>query len=227
MVSDPAPPRVNGRSSAALKEIRPFRLPSKRKSSGTQPGFSETLANKNDEIVSELGGDGDNEPVFEPLVSAGTLRLNNTTRQKRNKLLCQRPSDTQTAVQSAVPLTKGNITKKPRMGFVPKSTSLLGDVMVIDNEAGPGDKPVVTETSTVNRRKSSNTFQPPKIARKSTESRENAKRKEKASGPSLNQGYRVEEEDTLQYQQDNDIGPWSSEALDLFGWRPPGIKGRK
>lgn len=108
--SGPVPPRTNKRPSVALNsnsEIRPFSPPTKRKSSDTPiiapPGV---LANKNNEIGLESGENG---PVFEPLVSAGILRLDNTTSRKRNKLLCQRPLD---MVRGAVPSTKENPTRK-------------------------------------------------------------------------------------------------------------------
>lgn len=234
--SDPPPPRATKRPPAALnsnRETRPFRPPSKRKSSGTpvpQTRLLEdftALANKKDEIPSGSGEDAENESVIEPLISAGILRLNNSTSRKRNKLLCQRPPGTQSAVRSTVPSTKGNVAKKLRTDLDSKPHLPRGDVMVIGDEGDPGHKPATAETSTVNHQKSSNTSRALKVTGNSTESRENVKGKEKSSGPSSDQGYRVEKGDTLQYQRDNDIGPWSSEALDLFSWRPPGMEERK
>lgn len=230
--SDLAPPRATKRPPVALnsnRETRPFRPPSKRKSSGTpilQTRLLEgvtVFANKNEEIFSESGENAKNESASEPPISAGILRLNNSTSRKRNKLLCQRPPDTQSTVRSTVPSTKGNVAKKLRTDLVSKPPLLWGDVMVIGDDGGPGDKPATTETSTINHQKSSAL----KIAGNSAESRGNIKGKEKSSNPSSDQGYRFEKEDTLQYQRDNDIGPWSSEALDLFSWRPPGMEGRK
>lgn len=232
---DPAPLRATKRPSAALnssRETRPFRPPSKRKSGDTpvpQTRLLEevtALANKKGEILSEPGEDAENKSVLEPLVSAGILRLNNSTSRKRNKLLCQRPLDTQSAVRSTVPSTTGNVAKKLKTDL-DSNPPLPRGVMVIGDDGGLSDKPATAETSTVNHQKSSDTSRALKMTGNSTESRENVKGKEKSSGPSSDQGYRVEKGDTLQYQRDNDIGPWSSEALDLFSWRPPGMEETK
>lgn len=158
VASGPIPSRANKRPSVALdsnSEICPSRPSTKRKSSGTpvvtQPGEVTVLANKNDEIVSESGENG---PIFEPLVSAGILRLDNTTSRKRNKLLCQRPLD---MVRGAVPSTKENLTSKLRTDSVSKPPPPPEDVMVIEEYGTLGDVPTTTKTSTVNYRKSSNT----------------------------------------------------------------------
>lgn len=158
VASGPIPSRANKRPSVALdsnSEICPFRPSTKRKSSGTpvvtQPGEVTVLANKNDEIVSESGENG---PIFEPLVSAGILRLDNTTSRKRNKLLCQRPLD---MVRGAVPSTKENLTSKLRTDSVSKPPPPPEDVMVIEEYGTLGDVPTTTKPSTVNYRKSSNT----------------------------------------------------------------------
>lgn len=222
--------RENKRPSAALNsnsETRPFKPPIKRKSNGTpaalQPRLPKEATNKIDDIIS----DGENSPPFKPLVSPGVLRLNNTTSRKRSKLLCQRPMSIQAAARNTIPSTKENDAKNLGTGLASRIPSPPEDVMVIGDGGGPGDKPAALEALAVSRRKSSNTSRSFKVAGKHTESRENDKGKGQANGPNLNQGYRIEKEDTLQYQQDNDIGPWSSEAFDLFDWRPPGIEGRK
>lgn len=153
--SGPVPPRANKRPSVALNsnsEIRPFSPPTKRKSSGTpvvaQPGV---LANKNNEIGSESDENG---PVFEPLVSAGILRLDNTTSRKRNKLLCQRPLN---MVRGAVPSTKENPTRKLKTDSGLKPFPPPEDVTVIGEYDGLGDVATTTKACKVNHRKSSNT----------------------------------------------------------------------
>lgn len=233
--SDSGPSHASKRSS---REARPFKPPTKRKPNGTpivvQPEIVETIAasiSKNDGPIPESGEGGEKEPTSEPLVNAGTLRLDNGPTRKRNKLLCQRPLSHPTAALKAQPTPNttslaSNATKKSKTKLISKAPSLAAaeDVVVIDN-GSPGDKPKIL---TVNYRKPSHTSRGSEADRKPTEGRGNNREKGKVVDPDPKEDYRIHEEDhSLQYQKDNDVGPWSSEAFDLFDWRPPNMEGRK
>lgn len=219
---------------------RAFRPPSRRKTT-TLPGMPQPrssrvpglLLSQDSDVVSDLGEDNGKDPVFEPLVSAGILQLGNAIKRKRNKLLCQRPPNFHaTAKTPLVSSTRGqsakkNLVKEPKVASLPKppSPGITGKVIVIGDDTTEHTR---VGPSAVKRREKGSVSRGSKGAAKSTEGWEINKGKGKASDPGVRQDHRIEEkEDSIEYQEEHDIGPWSSEAFDLFGWRPPNMKDRK
>lgn len=220
-----ATPRANKRSPSKARQFRP---PTKRESGSTpvisQSRFLEAVAastNKKGDTTSESREDSEKGPTYKSIVSAGVLRLNNPTNRKRNKLLCQKPlrnptaaSETKSA-RSAAPLVKNGL-QISRTSSISKSPSLAiaENITVVDADCGPNGKSDTMEAPTVDRRKPNNTSRVSKEVGKSVVGRKNDKGNGKANNPGSKEDIQIhEEDDTPQYQEDNDIGPWSSERL--------------
>ncbi|KAH8146855.1 uncharacterized protein LAJ45_09229 [Morchella importuna] len=159
---------------------------------------------------------------FEPLVTTGKILLGNTAKRKRTKLLCQRPSPVAPKDRPTDTKERESVAKKPRKEPASKASSpptVIGkvpdeDLAMVDfaNDAPIPPPPAVKKNLSAFK------FRPP------TRVHQN-KSDDKGKGIANDAQYRIEEkEDTVEYQKEHDIGPWSSEALFLFDWRPPGMR---
>lgn len=158
---------------------------------------------------------------FEPLVTTGKILLGNTAKRKRTKLLCQRPSPVAPKEPSRGTKDRESVAKKPRKEPASKAPSPPTvtdktpneDVVMVDF----ADDAPIPPPPAVKKSLSAFKFQPPTRVYQNNSG-------DKGKGISNDAQYRIEEkEDTVEYQKEHDIGPWSSEALFLFDWRPPGM----
>lgn len=201
-ISQPLP---NNRSSAA-----PLRTPQ------VAVVDSNPITSSGDESEKER------EPL-EPPVTTGKILLGNTAKRKRTKLLCQRPSPVALKERPTGTEERESVAKKPRKEPPSKVSSPPTvidkvpdeDVTMVDfaNDAPIQPPPAVKKSLSAFK------FQPP------TRVYQN-KSDGKGKGIANDAQYRIEEkeEDTVEYQKEHDTGPWSSEALFLFDWRPPSMR---
>ncbi|KAI5838056.1 hypothetical protein DFP73DRAFT_565618 [Morchella snyderi] len=191
--------------------------------SAAAPSRNPQVAAVDSNPMTSSGGESEKEKVpFEPHVTAGKILLRNTAKRKRTKLLCQRPSPVATKEPSTAIKEQENVAKRPKKGPASKESS---PPMVVDKVSDKGvamadfsDNTPIPPPPAVKKGLSAFKFQPP------TRVYQN-KSDDKGKGIAKNAQYRIEEkEDTVEYQKEHDIGPWSSEALFLFNWRPPGMR---